>query len=298
MVVPRFWDLMNLKMKNYELEIRKRGTSMKRMQLSKVTKYLQAEILGHPILYFSELTSTNEIAKELAVRGAREGTAILAETQTTGKGRLGRRWISPEGGLWLSIIFRPKIEAKHAPKLTLMASVAVAKTINGIFQSDAQIKWPNDVVINHKKVCGVLTDAKTDAEKLDFVVVGVGINANFNLDVLPTYIRDRSTTLKEELGREIERETLLRELLEQFEFYYKLFTERKFDTILKEWRGLSSFLGSRVNVVSGNESIEGLAIDIDEDGALIVKLKDRTIRKVTVGEITIIEGEYTRCVDE
>lgn len=259
------------------------------IHLSKIKDGLGTKIFGHPILCFRELPSTNDIAKELAVRGAREGTVIVAETQTKGRGRLRRKWISPPGGLWLSIILRPKIEPKHAPKLTLLVSVAVAKTIAKLFPLKTEIKWPNDVLINHKKVCGILTEAKTEGEALDFVIVGIGINANFGVNALPTYLRDSSTTFKEELQKEIDREILLRSLLEETEYYYGMFKERKFDTILKEWRKLARFLGSYVEIVSGKEKIEGLAADIDRDGALLVKLKDQTTRKVSSGDITIIQ---------
>jgi len=263
----------------------------KPVQPWKVKDGLRTKFLGHPLLYFRELTSTNDIAKELAVRGAREGTVIVAETQTSGRGRLKREWISPEGGLWLSVLLRPKTEPKHAPKLTLMTSVAVAKTICKLFPLKAEIKWPNDVLVNHKKVCGILTEAKTRREALVFVIVGIGINANFNVNALPVSLRDSSTTLKEELKKEIERESLLRTLLEETESYYDMFTEEKFDNILQEWRNSASFLGSYVEIVSHTEKIKGWAMDIDRNGALMVKLKDRTMRRVLSGDITITKKE-------
>jgi len=261
------------------------------IQLSKVKDGLQTKAFGHPLICFRELASTNEVARELAVKGAREGTVIVAETQTSGRGRLKRKWISPTGGMWLSIILRPKVKLRHAPKLTLMASVAVAKTINNLFPLKAETKWPNDVLINSKKVCGILTEAKTKDERLEFVIVGIGINANFNVNVLPRNLRDSSTTLKEELKKEIEREALLRQLLEETEFYYGMFTQEKFDAILEEWRELAGFLDSHVEIVSDKERIEGWATDIDKDGALIVKLKDQTVRRVTSGDVTIIKKE-------
>jgi len=258
-----------------------------RIQPSKVKKNLRTKFLARTVLYFRKLPSTNETAKQLAAIGTKEGTVVIAEIQTHGRGRLKRKWISPNGGIWLSIILRPKTETKHAPKLTLMVSVAVAKTINKLFLLKTEIKWPNDVLINHKKVCGILTEATTKDKKLDFVVVGIGINADFNLSALPAHIRKSSTTLKEELKKEIDRETLLCKLLEEVELYYNLFTKGKFDKILKEWRTLASFLGSHV-VVTDEEKIEGWATDIDEDGALHVKLKDQTTRKMTSGDLTII----------
>jgi len=258
------------------------------IQLSRVKDRLQTKILGHPVLLLRELTSTNDLAKELAVKDAREGTVVVAETQTIGKGRLGRKWASPAGGMWLSIILRPKTKPKHAPKLTLMASVAVAKTFSRLFQLKPEIKWPNDVLINHKKVCGILTETKTKGEALDFVILGMGINANFDINALPASLRGSSTTLKEELGKKIEREILLRTLLRETESLYILFLKEEFETILKEWRNHASFLGSYVEIVSCKEIIRGWATDMDTDGALMIKINNRIIRKVTSGDVTII----------
>ena len=255
----------------------------------KVKESLQTRIFGRPLHCFRELTSTNDMAKELALIGAREGTVIAAETQTKGRGRLKREWVSQKGGVWLSIILRPKTEPKHAPKLTLMASVAVAKTISKLFRLKTEIKWSNDVLIHQKKVCGILTEARTKREALDFVIVGIGINANFSAEALPLYLRGSSTTLKEEFKREIQRESLVCTLLEETEFYYDLFKEGGFDTILKEWRVLASFLGSYVEIMSGGEKIEGWATDIDGDGALMVKLRDQTVHRVTSGDLTVLK---------
>lgn len=258
------------------------------IRLSKVKDGLQTQILGQPFLYFRELNSTSDMAKELAIRGAGEGTVIIAETQTKGRGRLKREWLSPAGGLWLSIILRPRTEPKHASKLTLMVSVAVAKTIIKLFRLKTEIKWPNDVLIEGKKVCGILTEAKTEGKTLDFVVVGIGINANFRVNALPSSLQDSSTTLRENLKKVVEGEGLLCTLLEEIESYYYLFTNGKFCTILNEWRGLVNFLGSYVEVTSHGEKIEGKAIDIDENGALMVKLKDQSICRVISGDLTLL----------
>ncbi len=261
------------------------------LQLSKVKDGLTTKVVGHPILYFRALPSTNDLAKELAVIRAREGAVIVAEIQTSGRGRLERKWTSPQGGIWLSIILRPKTAPRHIPKLTLMASVAVAKTIRKSFPLKAEIKWPNDVLINNKKVCGILTEAKTCGQALNFVIVGIGVNANFDQDMLPAYLRDSSTTLKEELKREVERASLLRALLEEIDFYYDMFMNGKFDAILKEWRDLAGFLGSHVEILSHGERFRGWALDIDEYGALMVRLENQTMRKVASGDLTILRME-------
>jgi len=258
------------------------------MHPNKVKARLQTQIIGRTIHYLRQVTSTNDIAKELAARGAREGSVIVAETQTHGRGRLGRKWVSPEGGIWLSIILRPKMNPKDATKLTLTTSVAVARTINKLYDLKAEIKWPNDIEINGRKVCGILTEATTRGKTTDFVVVGIGVNVNIDLSFLPEPLRGSTTSLKEELKTEIERERFLSALLNEIERYYKLFAKVKFDSILREWRSLCSHMGSHVKITSFNETFEGRAVDVDENGALLVKLGDGTTRRVVSGDVTVM----------
>ncbi len=252
-----------------------------------VKRGLQAKFIGKTIHCFDEIASTNGLAREMAVMGAREGTVIIAETQTRGKGRLGRTWASPRGGIWLSTILRPKLKAKETPKLTLMTSLAVAKTINQLFNLKTEVKWPNDVLINAKKVCGILTEANTRGDVINFVVVGIGINANIGLDSLPKQVRENATSLKHELKREIDREQLLHVLLEKMEHYYVMIMNGKASSVLEEWKSLCGFLGSYVQVTSWEEKIEGWAIDVDENGALTIKLHDGTLRKVLSGDLSL-----------
>jgi len=250
-------------------------------------KGLETQTLGQTAHFFRELPSTNDMAKELACIGAREGTVIVAETQTRGKGRLGREWISPVGGLWFSVILRPRVSPEHSPKLTLLAAVTVAKTLAALYHLRVQVKWPNDVLIDGKKVCGILTEASTKDKRLNFVVVGFGINVDFPLGKLPAYLHDSTTTLRKELDKDVNIETVFHSVLEQLEHYYLIFKEGNFETVLAEWRRFAKFLGSYVYVISINEKIEGWAIDVDNYGALIIKLKDQTIRKIVAGDVTL-----------
>jgi len=257
------------------------------LRVAKVKNGLKTKLIGCTIHYFRELFSTNDVARELALKETKEGTVIVAETQTRGRGRLGRGWISPEGGLWFSIIMRPKVSPRDAPKLTLMMSVVVAKTISRQFGLESEIKWPNDVLIKGKKVCGILTETSTKGDALNFVVVGVGVNTNLRLHDFPASLRGSSTTLKEELKREINRDAFLHSLLEETEHYYQMFIQGKFNAILADWKNLSKFLGSYVEVTSFDEKIEGWATDIDENGALIIKLRDQSTRKIVSGDVTV-----------
>jgi biotin-[acetyl-CoA-carboxylase] ligase BirA-like protein len=259
-----------------------------RISPSEVRECLHTRILGQAALYFRTLTSTNDIAKQLAIRGTKEGTIVLAENQSNGKGRLGRKWVSPEGGLWFSMILRPKVKPKHALKLTLLGSVAVVKTVNKLYGLRAEIKWPNDVLINQKKVCGILTESGIKGKNLNFAVLGFGINANLDLEAFPQHLRGSATTLKAQLRKDISRGILLCRLLENVEAYYDLFRNKKFETILGDWRRLSGFLGSYVEILDDQQKIEGRALDLDSDGALIVRLKDQSIRKVISGDVARI----------
>jgi BirA family biotin operon repressor/biotin-[acetyl-CoA-carboxylase] ligase len=222
----------------------------------------------------------------MATIGAREGTVIIAETQTRGKGRLGRKWISSRGGLWLSTILRPKLDTKDTPKLTLMTSLAVAKTISQLLNLKAEVKWPNDVLVNAKKICGILTEANTRGSVTNFVAIGIGINANNELNSLPKQLRKNTTTLKHELQKDINREEFLRTLLEKLEHYYKMLARGRFDIILKEWKNLSRFLDAYVQVTSLEEKIEGWATDVDDNGALIIRLQDGTTRRILSGDVS------------
>jgi biotin-[acetyl-CoA-carboxylase] ligase BirA-like protein len=251
-----------------------------------IRKCLRTRILGQSGLYFRSLTSTNDTAKQLASSGVKEGTIVLAESQLKGKGRLGRKWFSPEGGLWFSVILRPRIKPKHALKLTLLGSVATVKTLNELYEIGAEIKWPNDILINRGKVCGVLTEASIKGRNLSFAVLGFGINANLDPEVFPRHFRDSVATLKTQLGKKISREILLCELLENVEICYDLFKKGKFETILDDWRKLSGFLGSYVRIFDGQRSIEGTALDLDADGALIIRLRDQNVRRVVSGDVT------------
>jgi len=257
------------------------------MEPEKIKNGLQTDFIGREIHYFIELSSTNDLAKELAMKGAEEGTVIIAETQSHGRGRLGRRWISPRGGIWFSTILRPQVSPKDALKLTLMTAVAVAKTIGNTFNLNAEIKWPNDVLIKGRKICGILTEMRARENIVDFVVIGVGINANVNVDTFPEYLKRSVTSLEKEMKRDIERERFLRALLEELERYYKIFERNGFDIILREWKSLSSLLGAYVEIAGFDERIEGLAIDVDQNGALMIKAKDGTIRKVMSGDATL-----------
>ena len=241
--------------------------------------------LGSPLARAVEvhdaLGSTQERARELARGGAPHGTLVIAGVQTGGRGRLGRRWGSPAGGLWMSLVLRPGLVAALAPRVTQTAAVAVAKALWG-FGVEARIKWPNDLLVAGRKVCGILAEsgAGRAAESVDYVILGVGMNAN--LDPSDLTIPDREvTTVRSELGRDVDLLDLLRALLSNLEA--ELRRVRDFAAVLRDWRALNCTLGERVRVTRFGETLEGLAVDLSPDGALLLE----TPR----GTVELFEGE-------
>lgn len=261
------------------------------MRIAEVEARLKTSFVGKPIVYYPQVSSTNEVAKQLAREGAAEGTVVLAETQTSGHGRLRRKWFSPKGGLWFSLILHPKLEPTRLPQLTFMTAAATAKTIKDMYGLKAGIKWPNDVLVNRRKVCGILTEGCMINGKVKFAVVGVGVNANINLEELPLTVRKRATSLKKELGKPVSREELLCRLLLRMENAYLTLQREGFSPILEEVKSLSVFLGERVKIASFGECFVGLAENLDGDGALVVRLENGTRRKVVVGDLEVLSLE-------
>ena len=238
--------------------------------------------IGRGIHCFDEVNSTTEKAIELADNAA-EGTVIIAEKQKKGMGRFGREWFSPEGGVYVSVILKPKISPTNAPKITLIAGIAVAKVIRRL-GLDAKIKWPNDVLIHGKKVCGILTNVITRDDKVDFAVVGIGINANVDISTFPKELHESATSLKEELKNEVSMEKIIKDLLYELEINYESLKEGKFAHLLNEWKKLSDTIGKKVKIKIETEVIEGNAVGINKDGTLILKLEDGSLRKIIAGE--------------
>jgi BirA family biotin operon repressor/biotin-[acetyl-CoA-carboxylase] ligase len=244
-------------------------------------------LLGYKIYYYDEVSSTNDIAKEVAKKSDKERIVILAETQTRGKGRLERQWVSPKGGIWLSIILRPKISPKEALKLTFITSSAVAKTIQQLFGLKAEVKWPNDVLVNGRKICGILTEIETEKNIVEFVIIGIGINADVDLEAFPREIRETATSLKHELGYGVERKTLVNTVMQNFEHRYKRLSRGMWSLLLQEWKSLAAFLGKQVEVTSFDEVIVGEAWDVNDDGALIIRLENGVLKRVVAGDVIL-----------
>jgi len=236
------------------------------------------------IWHYESLESTNNKAYELAESGEAEGTLVIAETQTAGRGRLGRKWISPEGGgIYFSLILRPDMESDKIPVITLVAAVSIQKAIKKICGIDAGIKWPNDILIAGKKVCGILTEIKAQPDMVDFLILGVGINVNTPLKKLPI----GATSLKKESSGSVSRIKLMRQILTEIEKDYLKLKQDGFNSLRAECKKLSIVLNKQITINEHHRVLEGIAVDIDEKGVLIVKMESGERKRIFSGTILI-----------
>jgi BirA family biotin operon repressor/biotin-[acetyl-CoA-carboxylase] ligase len=249
---------------------------------AEVGKKLKTSIIGRAIKYFKEVESTNKTAESIAEE-AEEGTVVIAEVQTQGRGRMGRKWVSPKGGIWISIILKPRMPPAQAYRLTIIAGLSAAKTLRR-YGIDARVKWPNDVIIKERKVCGVLTEMEAEVDQLKYAIVGIGIDVNIDVKLFPEEIRDTSTSLQAELGHSVDRVQLLQRLLENLEFEYLRLQHNKFPQILNEWRGLLATVGKYVQINTPTKTIYGEAVGVDSEGALIVECRGGFLERILAGE--------------
>ena len=255
---------------------------------SEIQKDLNTKYIGKDLYVYNEVTSTNTVAKFLSRHDTENGTVIISERQTNAKGRSGKSWESPLGGVWLSIILKPNVDHSRLPLITIATGVAVAKTLERIGIKNAEIKWPNDILINGKKVCGILTEAVAKFNTIENVIVGVGIDANLETKDLPEKLQAGTTTLKDELGRDGDENLLIKIFLEEFEKISEIFYEKDYESILKEWRKRSYTIGKIVEVREPfNIYYDAYVVGIGKEGALIVEKIDGSLEKVISGECII-----------
>ncbi len=265
------------------------------LDLISLNEIMKTQIMGKSIELHQVIDSTNNRARELALEGADEGTLIIAETQLEGRGRLSRSWISPRGkGIWMSLILKPDLSPDQAPHITAIAAVAIRKALNRATGLDIGIKWPNDIIIDGKKVCGILTEMHADIDRIYYVVVGIGINVNMTQEDLPVELSSTATSLRIALGRNLDRRQLIALIMEEIEeIYYTYLENRDFKQILDLCRQYSVTLNRPVKVIGRDTSFEGFAVDFDEDGSLLVKKDDGNIIKVMSGDVSVRgEGGY------
>ena len=248
---------------------------------AEITRNLKTDFIGKKIITYPSLSSTNDIAKREAKKGAREGTVVLAGEQTAGRGRIKRAWLSPRGSIALSIILHPT--PAQLPCLIMVASLAVARCIEKV-DLKTQIKWPNDVLIKGKKICGILVESDVRGSAVDYAVIGIGINVNLKPAEFPE-IAATATSLFNELGREVPLQEIVRCLLGEVENLYLALPEG--DSVFREWRDRLVTLGKEVEVSSGKTSYKGVAESVASDGSLFLRQPDGNLIKIVAGDVSL-----------
>jgi BirA family biotin operon repressor/biotin-[acetyl-CoA-carboxylase] ligase len=243
---------------------------------------LRTGSLGRHIVYHATVDSTNSVAKTLARQGAVEGTLVIADEQTAGRGRLGRRWLAPRGTcLLFSLIFCPDWEVRRAQELTMICGLGLREAIRELTGLPAQLKWPNDIMLRGRKAGGILTEASSSGGHLDYAVVGIGLNVNLQVTALPAEFN--ATSVQLELGRTVSRVSLLQEALLHIEERYCALQAG--ESPVKDWAAALETLGRRVQVRTAQGTWQGLAEAVDDEGALLLRLDDGQVKRVLVGDV-------------
>ena len=255
-----------------------------------IRKGLRPARLGGKIHYFPEIDSTNLFAFKRAQDGAEEGEVVIAETQTQGKGRMGRSWYSPPGlNLYLSVILKPRLPPASAPQITLMAAVALAETVQDFLQAPPSIKWPNDIMVGSRKLAGILTESSCEPGRVHFVVVGIGVNLNLPAELLPEAIRERATSLLILTKTPVDRTSFASQLIQSLDRCYGELEEKGFPWIARRWESFFDLRGQRVEVGMADQRLSGIARGIDGDGALILEEDCGTLQRIIAGEVNPVE---------
>ena len=247
------------------------------------------------LVYLEQVGSTNDVAKDLASQNAPEGTVVVSEKQTAGRGRMDRRWLAPaESSILCSILFRPNLSPGQAHRLTMLCSMAAADAVEGLTELPVFIKWPNDLIVTSRdsrdqhqawrKLGGILTETGMTGGKLEFIVVGIGVNVNVPPDLLPHLASD-ATSLLAETGREFDRSALLAALMEGLELRYEQL--KRGQSPREEWAARLATLGQRIRVATPDGTLEGVAESVDEDGALLLRTDDGVRHRVVTGDVTL-----------
>ncbi|WP_105616732.1 biotin--[acetyl-CoA-carboxylase] ligase [Vallitalea okinawensis] len=275
------YDITSVTRKGYQLVHTPDKLTKQEIQYGLNTK------IGREIYCYDEIDSTNQQVKRLVLEGAKNGSLVIAEEQTKGKGSKGRGWVSPSGtGIWMSCLLTPDINPTKAPMVTIVAGLAVCQAIQEVVGIEAGIKWPNDIVIQKKKVCGILTEMSAEMDHLNYLVLGIGINVN--QESFPEEIKEIATSLKLESNTNVSRVVLLQEVLKKFEKYYDIFiSDGDLRSLIDEYKQYSVTLNSKVRVTNREEEIEGTIVDINEFGELRLSQANGEDTMVRSGDVSV-----------
>lgn len=252
-----------------------------------VTAGLTTSILGKDVIYYESVSSTQNVAEELARKGAQEGTVVIAEYQSEGRGRKGRLWLSPfRNGIYMSIILRPQIKPVNAIQIPLVAGISVAKAISATTGLPARIKWPNDININKRKVAGILTEIRCELDGIKYIILGIGINVNTRIEDLQ-FEDNIATSLAKELGFSVSRLELTQYILRELERIYLQFIKTGVKDLLDDWVKLSDTIGEEVVISDLDNSFTGRAVGLDDDGFLLVRSTDGEIHRIISGDVSL-----------
>ncbi len=250
---------------------------------------LNTKIMGKHVMHYDEVTSTQDVAAEMARSGAEEGTLVITEKQKKGRGRKGRSWVSLEGGIYLSLILRPSLLPSKVAQIPLIAGIALTKAIRENVPLQPMIKWPNDILIGKKKVGGILTEMSSEIDGVNYVILGIGVNVNTPTALLSEETAGVATSLIDEYGVYTSRTKLVQGFLNEFEIIYTKYLAFGFSSVRNEWKALNNTIGSWVKVSDGENKIEGEALDIDNDGFLLVRKKDGGVTRIISGDVSLLD---------
>jgi BirA family biotin operon repressor/biotin-[acetyl-CoA-carboxylase] ligase len=246
------------------------------------------KVVGRDIRVFEETGSTNDVVEKLARDGVKEGVVVFAESQTKGRGRLGRKWISPaRKGLWFSVLLRPDLRPQAATQLTVAAATALVRAIGEQTGIAPEIKWPNDILIKGRKVAGVLTELSAELDHIKHLILGIGVDVNLNASEFPADLRKQATSLKTETGRALQRSDLAAAILRELDRDYERIRQHRFECIADEWEQQCATLGRRVSIQIGARVLHGQAESLDDDGALLLRTEHGRLERVIGGDVTL-----------
>jgi BirA family biotin operon repressor/biotin-[acetyl-CoA-carboxylase] ligase len=248
----------------------------------------KTKVIGRDIRVFQETTSTNDIVEKFARDGVDEGVVVFAESQTRGRGRLGRKWVSPSRkGLWFSVLLRPRMPLQDATQVTVASGAALRRAIQSITGLEATIKWPNDIFIRGKKVAGVLTELKAELDLVGYLILGIGMDVNLNANDFPADLRKTATSLKIELGSAVGRPALAVAVLQELDADYERICTGDFQDVADEWEKHCATIGHEVVIRMGERQVRGRAESLGEDGALLVRTEHGHLETVIGGDVTL-----------
>lgn len=248
----------------------------------------QTDVVGRDIRVFEQTTSTNDLIERLARDGVKEGAVVFAESQTKGRGRLGRNWVSPaRKGLWFSVLLRPNMRPQEATQLTVAAATALRRAIHEQTGLQPEIKWPNDILIHGRKTAGILTELNAELDHVKYVILGIGVDVNLTASEFPAELRKTVTSLKIEMGKPVSRPELATAILRELDRDYARLCAGQFVTVANEWEENCTTLGKNVSIHIGDRRVRGNAESLDEDGALLVRTEHGHLERIIGGDVTL-----------